>query len=204
MIHGIIADGGGRGSKAKVEDNALLTSTYPAPPLVEQKTKIYRSYLLNGASSDMLVDGSTTAVDFSISADSNNDIYITALTFIHAYPSASALWAEWADDGAALTNGFKLSYIRKGESIDIHDAITVNGELMRLATTPDLSEKRSILLVNDYGFLVAMDIAAIMPPYGIKLDRGTKQKLTFTVQDDLTASNSTLLNCIAYGFERFE
>ena len=38
--------------------------------------------------------------------------------------------------------------------------------------------------------------------YGVKLDRGTKQKFCVTIRDDCT--DADLFNCQAFGFERIE
>lgn len=207
-IKSLVYDGGGRGNKAKVEDGGLLVSLIPHPALLPQKSRIFRQHLTvdgtSTGSSDFLVDG-TTPVDFYVEASQTNDTYITNLSFVLAYPSSSAIFAEFADDAAALTNGCKLSYgVFAQADIDIHDAIKVNGELMRLDEGHNLSETRNFLAVNDYGFVSNVNLAAYVPQYGVKLDKGTTQRLKFTVQDDLTASNATLFNCIAYGFERFE
>ena len=40
----IIEDSGGKGNKAYVKDNALMVSSFPAPPLVPQNTRPFRRY----------------------------------------------------------------------------------------------------------------------------------------------------------------
>ena len=42
-----------------------------------------------------------------------------------------------------------------------------------------------------------------MPPYGVKLDKGSSQKLAFTIKDNVGTAADTF-NAIAYGFDRFE
>ena len=205
MLNVNIQDGLGRGTTARIEDRALLVSQYPSPPLVSQKVNAFGGYLLNSSDSeDLLVDGSTTPVDFYVEADDEKDRYITGMNFVMAYPSASAIFAEFADDAAALTNGCTLTYETAGSVITINDDLKVNGDFMRLSLNPNLTETRSMLAVNDYGWSVSVAVKDYMPPYGLKLDRGTKQRLIFKIQDDLTASNATLFNCTYYGFERFE
>ena len=203
-----IQDGGGSDNNAFVEDRGLLTSQIMFPPMVEQKTRITRQYVTNDGSitgsHDLLVNGSTTPQDFWVAADSDEDRYITFLNFVIAYPSTSALFAEWADDNAPLTNGVTVFYSAKGIFAEMQDPMTVNGELMRLSTNPSLVETRSILAVNDYGFISVVDLTKYMPPYGVKLERGSNYRFGVRIQDDLTASNTTLFNCFTYGFFRFE
>jgi len=43
----------------------------------------------------------------------------------------------------------------------------------------------------------------MMPPYGVKLDAGTTQRLVFAIRDDITAETDAF-NAICYGFDRFE
>ena len=65
----LIEDSKGTGNKAYVKDNALMVSSFPAPPLVAQKTRTFRRYLTDDGlitgDENMLVDGSSTPVDFS-------------------------------------------------------------------------------------------------------------------------------------------
>ena len=204
----LIGDGKGTGDKAFIEDNALMVSQFPAPPLRPQKTRVFRRYLTDdgtiSGSENILVDGSSTSVDFWINSNTDSDLYVTFLNIVLAYPSASAIFAEFADDGAALTNGIVTIYRSGGIENTGQNNLVVNGDIMRLSTTPNLVETRSLLAVNDYGFVAAIDLKAYMPPYGIKLDKGSKDRYILRIQDNLVASNATLFNCIAYGFTRFE
>ena len=193
-------------NRAIVDDqNALVVSLAQCPPLIKQQNKIFRSYFLNSSgSNDMGIDGSSTSVKFYISADDENDKYITAVSFLVGYGSAAYLF-EFSDSGAALTNGFKFYYQRQGEEVDIHDAVKANYDLIRLAVKdilPTAWELRNLGALNDYGYLVTIDILSMMPPFGLKLDRGSSQKLVFEVRDDNTDADT--MNAIAYGFERFE
>lgn len=203
-----IEDGKGRGEMARVEDRALLTTTYPTPPLIEQKTVIFSQSLtddgLSTGNTSLLVDGSITPVEFWIPADESDDRYITQLNILVVYPSPSAKFAEFADDGGALTNGFTITYERDDRTIQIDGDLKTNGDFMRLSTPPNFTEVRSMLLVNDYGYSVNLDLTKVMPPLGVKLDGGTLQRFILTVNDDITASNATLMDAFAYGFDRFK
>ena len=46
-----------------------------------------------------------------------------------------------------------------------------------------------------------VDLRRIIPPFGLKLDSGTDQRLTLIIRDNLT-SGMTTFNVIVYGFDR--
>ena len=69
MIKNVITDGGGRGRKASVEDDALLVTQYTCPPMIPQKNKIFSQFFtVDGSASgsnDLGIDGSATPVRYS-------------------------------------------------------------------------------------------------------------------------------------------
>lgn len=202
-----IIDGESQEPVHVTKDGELLTIASLEPPLLKQKIKPFRQYFtsdgLVSGSNDLGVDGSSLNVDFWIPADQVDDRYITTLSFVIGYGSVGKpyLFANIA----ALTNGLRLFYATDQGEIDLHDAIKANIDLFRLSSEwiPVGWELRHALANNDYGYLVTFDLAKVMPPYGVKLDRATSQKLSLTVRDDLSASGFEF-NCIAYGFDRFE
>ena len=207
MIKSIITDGKGTGTKAMIDDqSALVVSVTTSPPLITQKNKIYRAYLANSAgSTDMRVNGSVTNVEFYTPASGTADRYIAQLSFIIA--DAGAILSKF---GAitALTNGCKLTYERLGETITIHSALKSNWDFIRLSLgNPAFGDAGTAFIVNNVfgtseGVIPIIDFTKIMPPYGIKLDEGTIQRLILTVRDDCTLVDQ--FDCIAYGFDRFE
>jgi hypothetical protein len=207
MIKSVITDGKGTGKKAMVDDQeSLVVSVTTCPPLLVQKNKIYRSYLANSAgSTDMRVNGSVTNVEFYVSASGTADRYITQLSFIIA--DAGATLNKF---GAitALTNGCKLTYERLGETITIHSALKTNWDFVRLSLgNPAFGQLANAFIASNVfgvseGVIPVIDFTKILPPYGIKLDKGSTQRLTLTVRDNCTAVDQ--FDCIAYGFDRFE
>jgi hypothetical protein len=168
-----------------------------------------KARILDGTSTgsnDLGVDGSVTAVEFWIPADEDDDRYITNLSFILGYGSAAYLW-EFADANVALTNGIKISYISTdGSEIEIY-SLKANYDFFRFASI--LSgyigtawELRNLGATNDYGIIANINLGSIMPPFGVKLDRETKQKLLITIQDNCTDADTFI--CRALGFDRFE
>lgn len=203
MIKSIITDPRNK-QQVLTQNNSLLIQDIGYPALGSSKIKIFQSYLETSAgSNDMGVDGSSTNQKFYISADENADTYITLISFLVGY-GTTALPFEFADSAAALTNGFRLYYHTEKEEVDIGEAIKSNADLMRYGIggiLPTAWELRGIGALNDYGYLVNIDMSRIMPN-GIKLDRGTKQELAFLVRDD--ASDADTFNAQCFGFQRFE
>lgn len=209
MIKSHIVDGGGSNNEAHVKDDALVVTHYTCPPLMPQKCKVFSQYLtddgLSSGDEDMGIDGSVTEVEYFISANSNDDRYINKLIFLVGYGASAGLW-KFADSVGALANGVKLSYRDTyGGEVEI-GILKSNGDFLRQSLgsgiIPTAWELRHLGANNDYGFLCAIDISQLIPPYGIKLDRGTNQKLVITIRDDCTDADD--FNCRAYGFDRFE
>ena len=209
MIKSKIVDGGGSGEQTLVKDNALLVTQYPCPPLLPQKNKVFSQYLtvdgLASGSNDLGVDGTATNVTHWIPADNDNDIYISKIVFIVGYGASAGLW-EFADSDAALTDGVLLAYEdSKKVETEIVD-ITTNYDLLATSLSSGIIqtawELRNLGAANDYGILCAIDLTQLVSPYGIKIDRGSAQRLTITVRDDCRDADT--FTCKAYGFERFE
>lgn len=192
-------------SVTKDKEQLVIASSYPA--LLPQKVRPFRQYFTNdglaAGSNDMGVDGSVTNSEFYIPAHEADDRYITALNFIVGYGGSGQPY-EWAD-GPALTNGIKIAYSNNTGSYIIHDGIKTNQDIFRLSFSPIPTawELRGINANNDYGYFISMDITKMGLPFGIKLDRGTRQKLMITIQDNVGAAADSF-DCIAYGFDRFE
>jgi len=197
------------GTSAEFEDGNQLVTQVTCPPLLPQKCKVWgQKFTITGiptGSDDLGVDGSGTPVDYYIPADTDNDIYITKISFVIGYGSAAELW-EFADKNAALTNGINIHYTdTHGNDIVIGNPKT-NYDFLRLSLSdgiiPTAWELRHLGATNDYGILLAVDLTKYVPSYGIKLDRCTNQRITITIRDDCTDADT--FNCRAFGFERFE
>ena len=203
-----ITDGRGTKYKAKVhEDGALGVIAHPEPPFLTQKTEPFRQLLTDdgtsNGSSDMGIDGSITNVDFWIPSHAENDRYITELNILVAYNAAGAPF-KWAD-GTALTNGSLLSYTGVSGIRILHEGIKSNQDLFRInkESISTAWEIRHLNANNDYGYFVTFSLSNMMPPFGIKLDAGTTQKLTLTVRDNVGLDADTF-NMLAIGFDRFK
>ncbi len=197
------------GTPAVFEDGMQVVSQFSCPPLLPQKNKIFRQHLtddgLSSGSHDMLVDGSTTPAEFWIPAHEDNDRYITAVSFVIGDGGANL--NEFGGI-SALTNGCVFEYARSGEVVTIHDELKSNWDFIRMCMGfPAFGDAASAFRGTNVeggaeAFMPVFNFLSVMPPYGLKLDTGTMQRLTLRVNDDCTAPD--VFNAIAYGFERFE
>jgi len=198
---------GAKVSAGVTVDQELKVIGAPYPPLTVQKVQPFRQYLtddgLAAGTSNMGVDGSVTNVDYWVPAKAHEDRYITTLSFIVGYGGTSKPYL-FADAVAALTNGCRLFYTSQRGEVDIHDGIKSNQDFFRLSfdLIPTSWEVRHVNANNDYGYFITMDLTKLGLPFGVKLDRGSNQRLIMRIQDDATDADS--FDCICYGFDRFE
>lgn len=181
------------------EEGQAAVVVHPHPPKGETLPPIpYTEYMVNGSdSSDMRVDGSTTAVEFAINAIPEKDTFIKTLSIILADQSmtlnkfgaltalSTGVGLAWktADLGVTTINsGMKSSFeiIRQANgqpSADIINNVSGNAE--------------GIIPVIDFGFIYGT-------PWGLRLRANTTDKLCLIVQDNLSVGLDAF-NAIANG-----
>lgn len=206
-----IKDGKGSGSKAIISrEGAINIVEHPHPPLNETLEALpYRKRFVNGATTNMNVDGSTNSVDYVIAAQKDFNIYIKTI-FVEIEDNGSPALNKFGS-AAALSNGVEWIYFnQKLGEYTLHDGIKTNKEFIKLgidtagigtgtdAFLADVSgggTSKSYLPVIDLGEMYGMR-------YGVKLEKGTTDKLIFRINDDLTSLVS--LDAIAYGMRLSE
>jgi len=207
MIKSILVDGVGGGNKAKIDgEGALQTVVHPHPPLDEASTSIpYRERFTDGASvTNMNVDGSSTNVDYYVEASQTHDIYINSLSVRIGDAGSPTLNKFGAL--SALTNGVEWKWVTNdlGTSI-LHEGLKTNLEFIRTGhKTHAIGTGTDAYLADVSGgasekaYLPIIDISEQFgKPWGIRLRKGTTDRMVFVIKDDLTG----LINfdCIAYG-----
>ena len=179
---------------------------HPHPPKDEYSAPIpFRSYFLDSSgSNEMRVDGSTTPVLFSIEASNDRDIYINSCSVVIA--DAGATLNNFGNIGA-LTNGVGLEWETQdfGNRV-IHEGLISNFDFIRLSGgVPAFGNGSSSFRANNVqgnseGFIPFIDFQEIFGlQWGLRLRKGTKDKLSFIVRDDVTGVDA--FNVIAYGIE---
>ena len=230
-----IIDGEGTGTYLKVNEGGyVLTQSSGLPPKDDRDIQIvYRNFLTlngDGTTTSMLVDGSTTPQLFYIEASPNNDIYITSLSIV-----IQGLGINLGDDfggssGLAtplftsLPNGCRLYYEDKNGEVTIGNNLDTNFELVRLCQgNPSFGNDANAFKVPELapgsggkgkttsdGYIPVLDFPEVFGfNYGLRLQRGTTNRLIFEINDDIriTTDGGGLpddagFNIIVYGFER--
>jgi len=206
MIKTRITDSG-TGQQARVlPEGELLVSTHTSPPLLPQKSKLFSQHLtddgLSDGDEDMRVDGSVKPVYFWITADEDSDRYITVVNFVIA--DEGAKFSEFGHI-TALTNGCQFYYERDNEIVYIGNDLKTNWDFVRvtLSKTPESEMKVQKDIEGKVdAYVPCFNLSIMLPPFGVKLDKGSSQRLIVKVRDDIQAIDS--FNGIAYGFDRFE
>jgi len=168
----------------------------------------FRQYFTdNGTSTGsnvMTVNGSTNFVDFSINASAEYDIFIKYIT------------CEIGDGGSpslnkfgslsALTNGVAWYWNTQEESLyELHEGIKTNKEFIRIASdTAAIGTGTEAFLADVSGggteksYFPNIDMEEIYGfKYGLRLRKGTLDRLVFRIQDNL--SGLSTFNAIATG-----
>jgi len=191
------------------DEGQLSVVIHQHPPVNESAIALpFRSYFtadgtLTG-SNVMKVDGSSTAVDFFIEGNPDFDIYIKYITVEIGDGGSPALNKFGAL--TALANGVVFLWDNQEETeYVLHEGIKTNKEFIRIASdTGAIGTGTDSYLADVSGggteksYLPNMDMTEVYGlPWGLRLRKGTKDKIIFRVRDDLTGLIT--FNAIAAG-----
>ena len=193
---------------AIASDGSVSVIIQPHPPIEGEDAhnpRPVRQYMKNSAgASDMRVNGATTNVEFYIEADDDFDTYIKSVSVVIG--DAAALLSKFGAL-AALTNGVLFTHetIDLGTTI-IHDALKTNFNFIRLSLgNPSFGDGVNAFLAGKVAgtseaYLPVINFTDIFGlPWGLRLRKGTKDRLVFTVRDNITAIDQ--FDAIAYGLK---
>ena len=207
-----IEDGGGSERQAKVDkNNALVTSVVESdvPPIGEPNRFQYFTSLLSvdgavrpniNSLTDMNVDGSTTSQTFFLQSQEEFDIHIMTLIIVIA---DNAVVHNNFGNISALSNGWDLAIIESGEEQKIIDAAQTGGQvLLQTGMFAPYGNGATVNeLVNHTGGTDAQTIQLPLwqlVPGGLRLGRGTQDRIVSTINDDLTGLNEFTVRCLGY------
>ena len=207
-IKTIIEDGKGSENTAFVdEEGAFSVVIKNHPPREEQSIAFpFRQYLSDDGTStgnfDMRVNGSVTNIDFFIEAVEDEDTYIKTISTVIV--DAGATLSEFGNL-SALTNGIEVTWQTQDKgTVIIAESLQTNFDFVRLAVgEPSFGDGATAFTANNIsgqseGFLPVIDFQKIFGlQYGIKLRKGTKDRLFFRIKDNITAIDE--FNAIVYG-----
>jgi len=179
------------------------------PPLDEQITALpFRQYFtddgISTGSNVMKVNGSSAPVDFYISANEDYDIYIKYIT-VEIGDGGNPNLNSFGSLGA-LSDGVAFLWDTTNEpEYELHEGIKTNKEFIRIASdSAGFGDGVNAFLADVSGggseksYLPNFDTTEIYGlPWGLRLKKGSKDKIIFRIQDNLTGL--TTFNAIATG-----
>ena len=188
-----LQDGHGSGHKARVNgEGELGVVLHTHPPLDEEVSSYpFSEWFENGGSNDMRVNGSTTPVEFTVRASTDVDIFIKTISVRIA--DASATLNKFGNL-AALTNGIEWQFRNDALGrVTIQDQIKTNLDFIRIGfNTIGTGDGTTAFRADTSGagadtYLPNIDLAQTFGfPWGLRLRKGTNDKLSFIVNDDLS------------------
>jgi hypothetical protein len=205
-----IVDGGGSENRAVITpEGAIQVVNHGHPPTTETIFLIpFRQYFTDdgtaSGSNDMIVDGSSTPQEFWVAADTEKDVHIVTIS-VDLSDGGTPNMNKFGDL-TALTNGVSVDYITQDQgTVQLHNGIKTNREFVRFGNeTPAIGTGADAFLADASGggsekaYLPKVDVREQFGmPFGIRLRKGTNDRLVFTVNDAL--AGLTTFNVIAYG-----
>lgn len=204
-----IQDGTGSKRLVRVNEQHAMRVTQTigdVPPVGTVNRLRYYNALLGSTGADsgiisMNVLGSLVApLTFYIQASVDYDLYISKIVIIFA---DSAIVHNKFGNVTALTNGWTLNITESGKVTPIISNAKTGGQL--LAQTPLESMYGATTTVNtlsnwtgtEDAATVILDIASIIPN-GIRIGRGTNDKIEAIVADDLTGLTEFTVRILGY------
>lgn len=199
-----IRDGEGSGREAGVtQDRALKVSVVnrtASDATVEELTRVkqLRSFLQNGGSVDMNVDGSATPVEFIHEADTGIAKWITGVRFLFHSDNMELDTNDFRRFGAAaiapgLANGLTFFVLQGGTQTSFFpDPVKAVGDFMSYAD----DYTNFINSVGTQTDFLSFDFKFDEP---VALPEGSEDKIVVKVEDNLTALD--LFKVIVRGYQ---
>jgi len=207
LIRSEIIDGGGTKTSLRIDDEGAIGAVvHPHPPKGETDTSLpYRQRFTDSGGSDaMAVDGSVTEQKFSLRAITDRDIYVNSISVRIADGGSPNL--NKFGNLAALANGVGWEWVTNDLGVVVlHEGIKTNLEFVRTGQkTAAIGTGTESYLADVSGggtskaYLPIIDISEQFgKPWGLRLRKGTSDKLTFIVRDDLSTLDA--FDAISYG-----
>lgn len=197
------------GTKARVTQDGALVTAPQAPPALPAGTANPYQYLFGRLGADGLddgavnqgVDGSVTPQKFKVEAHPDHDIHIMQITIVLA--DSAVVHNNFGNVGA-LANGWDLKLTETGVETFLIEKAKTGGELIiqsgfgrAFGGGVDSFELSNYSATAD-AQIITIPIGEFIPN-GLRIGRGTTNKLEAIVNDDLTGLDA--LNVFVYGFK---
>lgn len=192
-----LIDGYGSGHKAKVNGEGEIGVVVHSHPPIDESVSAYpfsQFFTDDGTSAgsnDLRVNGATTPQEFYITAKSDVDVFIKTLS-IRIGDQSSVL--NKYGNLTALTNGVSWTFTtQKLGVVTIKDEIKTNLDFIRLGfLTAAVGDGSTAFRADASGagadtYLPVIDLAQTFGfPWGLRLAKGSTDRISFTVNDDLS------------------
>lgn len=206
-----IEDGQGSGRSAQVTpSNALLVQSYPSVSgrglSVDQLTaiRLLREFVVTSAgASSMIVNGSTTPVDFQVRAEEGVTKWVTGFRInirSDNFNLGSNDFERFGGIAGGLTNGLEIFVTQGGSRVDVTaEPIQIAGDFLNYAD--DFTN--FVNAIGSQGDFLQTIYRFDQP---VVLPAGTVDTITIRVQDDFTTAISVgggtaVMNAIARGYQ---
>jgi len=196
MISSQILDGWGTGRKVRVYgEGEIGVAVHQHPPREESIIGIpFAEYFSNGGSSDMAVDGSSTPVEFGVTASPDYDTYLKFVS-VNIGDNGSPTLNKF---GAitALSNGVAWCWDTTDlGSVILESGLKTNLEFIRAAPqTAGIGDGTTAFLADVSGggteknYLPQIDLSTLYGgEWGLRLRKGTNDRMFFKVRDNLSS-----------------
>ena len=198
--------GSGNKNSANVNSKGALSVIPHMHPVLEGGTHYgepYRVKFSDSGTTDMAVNGSVTSVEYIIEASDEDDIFIK--TIVVEIEDGGSPNLNKFGDLAALATGVQFEYQNNNRTVVLHEGVKTNKEFIKLGTsTPGFGDGANAFLADvsggagDKSYIPIIDLSNTYGLFwGIRLRKGSQDKLLFRINDDLSAL--TLMEAIAYG-----
>lgn len=177
--------------RLQVETNIKPGSSILAGAVPNDPQLIIASKLLNGSSSNMLVDGSVSPVSFKYNADSLKDIKLSELRLVLVANSLDFIGTHFGAI-STLTNGVNLEVKSNGVVTTLAN-LKLNEDFLLFHST-------NSIFLNESG---PKDVIAAGYLLGgaIVLKAGTDDYLGIVIQDNLTDTSFAYFQATGYGIK---
>lgn len=207
MLNTVITNGVGTKERALVDNNALCVARVPPPvPSIGTASRLrYFNSILGTTGADsgttnQNVDGSTVSVKFNVTSNKDYDIKIMQIIIIIA---DTAVLHNRFGNLTTVSNGWDLYMIEKGEQTNIITSATTGGQVIAQSgfAHPYGDAASSFRLLNWTGTEDAQTIVipvGELVPDGIRIGRGTKDRIEAVVNDDLQGLTEMTVRVLGY------
>lgn len=205
-----LTDGTGERRLACIDLNRGLrvAQTYESIPEIGQRSQ-YRYFTgklgQNGVddTTDMAVDGSSTAVEYTIGSNETYDIHIMGIAILLADSSVSH---NNFGNISALSTGWDLEIVEAGETTVLVNKAQTGGQLIAQTglARPYGNSSQSFELSNWTGATDAQTIWFPMSEYipgGLRIPRGSNDKILARVNDNITGLTEMFVQ--VYGYRHY-